>query len=210
MTFNNFYNKISQYKTSKLGGKTSQFKLAPKIRIDFPEELIKKNNPKKAAVLALFYPDKNNNTRFLLTKRATYNGKHSAQISFVGGKKEENETLEQTAIRESFEEINLPPSEIKIIRKLSDNYIPPSNFMITPFLGYITTKPNFIPNKEIAEIIEVLTDDLLNETNFASAKVETSYLKKTEVPCFILNKHIVWGATAMILSEIKDLLKSFQ
>lgn len=210
MKFNDFSNKISLYQTANLGGQTSQFKLAPQIRIDFPKKIIKKSNPRKAAILALFYPDRHNNTRFLLTKRATYNGQHSNQISFVGGKKEENETLKQTAIRESFEEVNLPPSEVKIIRKLSKNYVPPSNFMITPFLGYATTKPNFTPNREVAEIIEVLAEDLLSETNLSSTKVETSYLKEIEVPCFVLNKQIVWGATAMILSEIKDLLKSFQ
>lgn len=210
MNFIDFSHKISQYQTADLGGQPSQFKLAPQIRIDFPEKLIKKNTPKEAAVLALFYPDRNNKTRFLLTKRATYNGKHSAQISFVGGKKEQNETLQQTAIRESFEEVGIHPTEIQIIRQLSNNYVPPSNFMITPFLGYTTTTPNFTPNYEVAEVIEVLVDDLLNEKKLSSTKVDTSYLKKMQVPCFTLNKHIVWGATAMILSEIKDLLKSFQ
>lgn len=210
MNFNDFSNKITFYKTANLGGQASQFKLAPKIRIDFSEEKIKEQNPKKAAVLALFYPDKNNNTRFLLTQRASYKGTHSAQISLVGGKTENNETSKQTAIREAHEEVGINPSEINIIRKLSSTYIPPSNFWVTPFLGVANYQPTFNPNYEVNKIIEVLAEDLLNDTNLSLTELETSYLKKTKVPCFTLNKHIVWGATAMILSEIKDLLKSFK
>lgn len=210
MKFNDFLNKIPHYKTANLGGQKSQFKLAPKIRIDFSEEKIKERNPKKASVLALFYPDKNNNTRFLLTQRASYKGAHSAQISLVGGKTENNETLQQTAIRETYEEVGIYPSEINIVRKLSDTYIPPSNFWVTPFLATVNFPPTFSPNYEVDKIIEVLAKDLLNDDYLSSIELETSYLKKTEVPCFILNKHIVWGATAMILSEIKDLLNNFE
>lgn len=208
MKFEEFYNKISQYKTADLGGQTSQFKLAPELRIQFPEEIIKSCNPKKAAVLAHFYPDENMDTRFLLTQRATYKGSHSAQISLVGGKKENNESLKQTAIREAFEEVNTQPNEVTIIRKLSKTYIPPSNFMVTPFFSYSDTKPHFTPNREVNKIIEVLVSDLLSPLNLTHSEISTSYMKKAQVPCFIFNGHIVWGATAMILSEIKDLLKT--
>lgn len=206
MNFTNFTEKIDTYKIAKLGGKTSQFKLVPELRTKFSEKKIKESNPRKAAVLALFYPDINNKTRFVLTKRASYKGAHSAQVSFPGGKLESNETLIQTAKRETFEEIGASSSEVKIITQLTETYIPPSNFLVTPFLGFASRKPNFKPNYEVANIIEVLVGDLLDNKNITHVAMETSYMKKIDVPCFQLNGHIVWGATAMMLSEIKDLL----
>ncbi|CAM1354470.1 NUDIX hydrolase [Tenacibaculum insulae] len=208
MIFSDFKNQIEILQQKPLGGLNAQFKLAPKLRMQFSQELINSKNPRKAAVLALFYPDKNNNTRFLLTKRANYNGKHSDQISFPGGKiDKEDANFKTTALRETFEEVGVPSSEIKIIRQLSDSYIPPSNFLVAPFIGFSQEKPIFKPNYEVASIIEVLVSDLLNDANLTSINMETSYMKNIDVPCFKLNDYIVWGATAMMLSEIKDLFK---
>lgn len=207
MNYTEFTDKIKFYKSAKLGGQVSQFKLAPKLRLQFSDEDIKNKKPREAAVLSLFYPDKNNETRFLLTKRASYKGAHSAQISFTGGKSEKEEPLQETALRETFEEVGVKSSEIHVIRELSKTYIPPSNFLVTPFIGFMNTTPIFYPNYEVDTIIEVLVNDLLNDKNLSSVIINTSYMKKIEVPCFKLNNHIVWGATAMILSEIKDLLK---
>ncbi|MDE0536272.1 NUDIX hydrolase [Tenacibaculum sp. L6] len=208
MIFSDFINQIEKLQQKQLGGLTSQFKLAPKLRMRYSEELILSKNPKKAAVLALFYPDSNNQTRFLLTERASYNGAHSAQISFPGGKFDMgDDNLKTTALRETFEEVGVPFEAIQIIRQTSDAYIPPSNFLVAPFIGTSKKTPLFIPNEEVAEIIEVLVSDLLDDENLTFVEMETSYMKNIEVPCFKLNDYIVWGATAMILSEIKDLLK---
>ncbi|MCF2873874.1 MULTISPECIES: NUDIX hydrolase [unclassified Tenacibaculum] len=208
MVFSDFINQIEELQNKPLGGLTSQFKLAPKLRTQFSQELIDSKNPRKAAVLALFYPDDNNQTRFLLTERASYNGTHSAQVSFPGGKIEKNDkNLQETALRETFEEVGIASKTIRVIRQLSDSYIPPSNFLVTPFLGLLSEKPKFTPNNEVANLIEVLTSDLLNDDNLTSKEMETSYMKNIDVPCFKLNDYIVWGATAMMLSEIKDLLK---
>lgn len=208
MIFSDFINQIEKLQQKQLGGLTSQFKLAPKLRMRYSEELILSKNPKKAAVLALFYPDSNNQTRFLLTERASYNGAHSAQISFPGGKFDKtDDNLKTTALRETYEEVGVPFEAIQIIRQTSDAYIPPSNFLVAPFIGISEKTPLFIPNEEVAEVIEVLVSDLLDDENLTFVEMETSYMKNIEVPCFKLNDYIVWGATAMILSEIKDLLK---
>lgn len=207
MNFSDFKTQIPSLTTLKLGGLESHFALAPALRLGYDAAKIQANAPKKAAVLALFYPDEKNNTRFLLTKRASYQGTHSAQISFPGGKIEDSDlNLEHTAKRETFEEIGIPHSEIQIIRELTDVYIPPSNFLATPFLGYALQKPDFKTNHEVASTIEVLLDDLLNEQSISSVEMTTSYMKKAKVPCFKLNDYIVWGATAMMLAEIKNLL----
>ncbi|MFD0993637.1 NUDIX hydrolase [Tenacibaculum geojense] len=207
MNFSEFTAHISTLTNTKLGGRVSQFKLVPELRIKISEEKIKAANPREASVLALFYPDAHKQTRFLLTQRASYNGTHSAQISFPGGKTEPNETLKETALREAEEEIGLRNNNVTIIRSLSPTYIPPSNFMVTPFMGFSETRPKFKPNHEVSELIEVLAEDLINDSNLSSVSMKTSYMDKIDVPCFTFNSHIVWGATAMILSEIKDLLK---
>ena len=207
MNFSEFIKKTQIIDTLELGGLNAQFKLAPEVRLSYDKDKITAKNPKKAAVLALFYPDENNNTRFLLTKRATYKGTHSAQISFPGGKININDIgLEQTAIRETFEEVGIEKKDIKIIKELTDVYIPPSNFLATPFIGITLKKPIFKTNHEVETIIEVLLNDLLNDTSIKMVEMTTSYMNKTHVPCFKLNDYIVWGATAMILAEIKELL----
>ncbi|WP_298883739.1 CoA pyrophosphatase [uncultured Polaribacter sp.] len=208
MNFNSFKNKIENLKYAKLGGLDAQFKLAPKMRLKYDADKIRAKNPKRAAVLALFYPNKNNETCFLLTLRASYKGTHSAQISFPGGKIDKTDlSLKNTALRETFEEVGVAKSSISVIKELTDVYIPPSNFLATPFLGYVSQKPNFSLNYEVDKTIEVLLKDLLNDCNLSSTNMNTSYMSNVEVPCFKLNDYIVWGATAMMLSEIKELLK---
>lgn len=208
MNFIQFKNKIDILKTKKLGGLDAQFKLAPELRLRYNADKIKANKPRKAAVLVLFYPGKKNKTTFLLTERASYKGTHSAQISFPGGKIDtEDKSLQQTALREAFEEVGVLPNAIEVIRELTDVYIPPSNFLATPFLAYTDKKPLFKKNYEVENTIEVLLEDLLNDEYLSTKKITTSYMNKAEVPYFNLNSHVVWGATAMMLSEIKDLLK---
>lgn len=208
MLFTDFKNKITDLQNSGLGGKASQFKFAPNLRKTFSDEMISGKNPKKAAVLALFYPDEKLHTHFLLTLRAKYNGTHSAQISFPGGKPKENEILQKTAVRETFEEVGVCSSEIKIIRELTNSYIPPSNFMVSPFLGYTEKTPCFKTNYEVETLIEISVNELLSDKNKKQTNITTPYMKNIDVPCFKLNNYIVWGATAMILSEIKDLIQS--
>jgi 8-oxo-dGTP pyrophosphatase MutT (NUDIX family) len=171
------------------------------------EEAIKR--AKKAGVLALFYPDKNWKTHFILILRNTYNGVHSAQIGFPGGKVEEQDaSLEATALRETFEEIGVPKNAMEVVRKLSEVYIPPSNFYVQPFMAITTQTPQFIKqDHEVEAIIEVPLKHFFDDANVISQKVCTSYSVEVEVPAFHLNNFVVWGATAMMLSEIKDLLK---
>lgn len=208
MDFNSFLTHISGLTNAPLGGMDSQFKMAPAIRKNFDLKSIIKPNAKSAATLALFYPNKKNETCFLLTKRAIYDGTHSAQISFPGGKTEKNDpNLEFTALRETFEETAVVMNDISIYRKLTKTYIPPSNFWVTPFIGTIEYRPNFTANNEVSAFIEVQLKDILDDSSIIVKNMSTSYMKNVDVPCFKLNDYIVWGATAMILSEIKDLLK---
>jgi len=209
MEFNSFISLISNLDHVKLGGFYSHKKMIPKQRIHYTQKSIQQLQPKKAGVLALFYPKLNNETYFLLTLRANYKGTHASQISFPGGKFEfTDQNLKNTALRETFEEVGINNKDIIIKKQMTDTYIPPSNFLVSPFIGLLNKTPIFKPNHEVEQVIEVKLADLLNNKTITTKKLSTSYMENIDVPCFKLNNYIVWGATAMMLSEIKDLLES--
>lgn len=210
MNFNDFLESISKIKNIPLPGEESQFKMAPPFR----QELVRKQkivlkNAKKAGVLALFYPDKAQKTKFVLILRKTYKGVHSAQVAFPGGKLEaQDTTLQDTAVRETYEEVGVAINHIEVLQTLTHVYIPPSNFYVQPFVAIIKNTPKFIKqDDEVEALIEVDLKYFLDDNRVTTHKVKTSYNTDVEVPAFKLNQYVVWGATAMMLSEIKDLLK---
>ena len=209
MEFESFLSLISKVRNIEPGGATSQFKMAPIERKILNSFSLSRRKPKKAAVLALFYPNRNNETCFSLILRPNYKGIHARQISFPGGKFEKSDNnLKATALRETYEEIGIRTEDIQIEKQMTNTFIPPSNFLVSPFLGVINYTPTFIFNHEVEKVIEVKLLDLLNETSVTSKKLSTSYRNNINVPYYKLNDYTVWGATAMMLSEIKDLLKS--
>ncbi|SFC61818.1 NUDIX domain-containing protein [Flagellimonas taeanensis] len=158
--------------------------------------------------MALFYPDMANETRLLLILRKVYEGIHSNQIGFPGGKEEqEDRDLLQTALRETHEEVGVPPHAIEVIKELSEVYIPPSNFLVSPFMGiYPDPRPFVKEESEVEQLVEVFLRDFLDDSNHIEEILSTSYAMNINVPAYRLNGYTVWGATAMMLSEIKELL----
>ena len=212
MEFQHFLSIIPEIKNvlkdSTYNAKKFHLVMTPKERLHFNETTI--INSKEAAVLVLCYP-KGKDTHFLLTLRAKYKGTHSGQISFPGGKKNiSDSTLLHTALRESEEEVNLCIDDVKNRIALSKIYIPPSNFWVSPFLGVSDKEPIFIPNYEVEKLIEISMSDLLNDANVTETKIATSTKDTLKVPCFIFNEYIIWGATAIILSELKGILKRIE
>lgn len=210
MNFALFLDSVPKIKNLPLPAEASQFKMVPPFRKSLVErykEAMK--HAKQAGVLALFYPDEFNETKLALILRKTYHGVHSAQIGFPGGKLEEyDDDLEMAAVRETFEEIGVPDHQIEVLRQLTEVYIPPSNFYVQPFIGISKETPEFkAQDEEVEEIVHVLLSDLLDAENVIETPVKTSYTSEIKVPAFLLEGHVVWGATAMMLSEIKDLLK---
>lgn len=211
MIFDRILESISKIENISLPGQDSQFKMVPSFR----QELVKKQgenikNAKQSAILALLYPDFNNETHIVLILRKTYKGVHSAQIGFPGGRLEDHDkSLEHTALRETYEEVGVPEKDVIVLKQLTDVYIPPSNFFVQPFLGFTQSTPAFIKQEdEVEDILQVKLLDLLNDNHIITKKVSASYKVDVEVPAFKLNGHVVWGATAMMLSEIKDILKA--
>lgn len=188
-------------------GEESHFLMEPEMRRKWRDiSLVKEKKPRKAAVMALFYP-KHHDTYILLILRKSYEGVHSNQIGFPGGKKEKyDKNMMHTALRETEEEVGVISTSVEIIRPITPLYIPPSNFWVNPFMGiYEKPKPFVIQESEVAAVIEVPLKHVFDETNLIRQTLSTSYAKNIEVPAFEFQGHIVWGATAMMLNEIKAL-----
>lgn len=163
--------------------------------------------PRQAAVLILF----DNEFRFPLTLRNINLSKHAGEISFPGGRSDEGENAIRTALREAWEEIDLPSEEVEIIGELSRLYIPHSNNMITPVVGYAPELPPFIPNPD--EVDRILIADLFDLAfkNRPKTQVKDFWGKPYDVPFFDVGIDIpLWGATAMILSEILNILRDYR
>ena len=163
--------------------------------------------PKPGSVIILLYHEEGE-IKFPLTKRATYKGTHSGQISFPGGKAEAGETDIETALRECEEEIGIKQSEMKVIGKLSDFFVIPSNFIVTPVVAYVDTKPVYKPDSiEVATIIEGSLSLLLDNLAVKEKEILVANEFKMQAPHFEIEGEIVWGATAMMLNEFRMLAK---
>ena len=210
MLFTDFVKYIPKIEKETLLSSDAHAKMAPLERIS---ELKKENyldkNPRKAAVLMLFYP-KNEITHLALIVRNTYPGVHSSQIGFPGGKVEEYDAnLAETALRETHEEVGVHPEKVQIIKPFSEIYIPPSNFLVAPFMGISSEELTFIPDlDEVKRVLEFSIVDFLDEKSITKVKMSTSYATDIEVPAFMVDKYVVWGATAMMMSELKEAIKN--
>ena len=191
-------------------GLNAQLKMAPPQRFGKHQELPKiPQNVRYAAVMMLLYPAQDQELSFCLIQRTTYHGKHSGQISFPGGKREKNDAnFWATALRETQEEIGVDAKQVNFLTELSSTYIPPSNFFVYPYMAIMDHRPRFIAEvEEVSQIIEVPLRELLCDKAMQTAVISASYTNEIEVPAFLFNQHKVWGATAMILSEARDLIR---
>ena len=210
MLFTEFTKYIPKILQQQLPAIDAHMKMSPLERVPtLGKEFYKDKDPRISAVMMLFYPI-NRQAHLALIKRNAYPGVHSSQISFPGGKAEPGDkTLADTAIRETFEEIGVLPGAIEVVMPFSEIYIPPSNFLVYPFLGVSADEPEFVPNpEEVVELIHLPLDELLDDSIVVNAEMRTSYAQSLTVPAFQAGDHIVWGATAMIMSELKETIKS--
>ena len=210
MNFQDFLQYVPQLIDVELPAETAHAKMAPLERIQALKDMDVENKiPRIAAVMMLLYP-KEKKTHLVLIVRNPYDGVHSSQIAFPGGKYETFDAdYKETALRETNEEVGISPDKIKVIKTFTPTYIPPSNFLVHPFLGISNEELSFYPDvREVADIIEMPLSVFLNDEIIIEAKLSTSYAKDILVPAFNIQNHIVWGATAMILSELREVLKS--
>lgn len=166
------------------------------------------NNARDSAVLIHLYPNALNQTEVIFIKRTQLPGSsHSGQIAFPGGKKEkEDHNLQETAIREAWEEVHILKKETKIIRELSPVYIPVSNFKIHPFLAFGEEKPAYLKPDPLEVELILNTEIERLFTNKTKETIEVFPQINMKVNAYKLDTHIIWGATAMILSELEALI----
>ena len=193
--------------TKELPGKLAQIEAIPYRKLDYGSFNL--DNAKKSAVLILFYL-KENEPHITLIQRPVYDGAHSGQIAFPGGKVEDaDKDIFYTALREASEEIGIIMNDIEVVGRLTDMYIPVSNFLVTPVVGFVNYMPGFIPDeREVAEIIDLKIADLTVVKKLKTTKVNFANNKIVNVPCFDFEGKIVWGATAVMLNELRWVLKN--
>ncbi len=167
--------------------------------------------PRESAVLILLYDD-GGEWKFPLIQRPTYNGAHSGQISFPGGKYEkEDESLIHTAKREAHEEIGVKPEVVNVLGELTDLYVPPSNFNIRPVVAMACETPNItMDEREVEQVYHISVEDLLNKELRKQKDVKVGDNVRFNVPCFEFGQAIVWGATAIILEELAGILEEIK
>lgn len=209
MDFQEFLQYVPKLIDARLPAFEAHIKMAPLERLEsLKNSNIEGKKPRIAAVMMLFYP-KNEITHLILIVRNSYKGVHSAQIAFPGGKYElEDDNFAETALRETHEEVGIHPDKIEILKPFTELYIPPSNFMVHPFLGISKEELVFVPQpSEVANIIELPLSVFLDDALVVDTNLSTSYADNISIPAFKIEEHIVWGATAMMLSELKEVLK---
>ena len=205
--FNQFIEQLKNKLILPLPGEEVQFEFAHINRERILPNSEEANLYRASAVLVFIYPNTNQEPTILLIERPTYDRYHSGQIGFPGGKADPTDLdLEATALREFFEETGclIIPN---IIGNLTPVYISVSKFMVQPYVAYLPDAPNFKPDdREVFQLIELSLTDLLNPLLIKETMVNPAPNLKFKTPYFDVNEKIVWGATAMILNELKAVM----
>lgn len=206
MDFKEFRERLEAAFQEPLPGQPAQYKMVPPGRPVTDLEAIDQEKVRQAAVAALFF-NKGNRPHIILTLRLEYEGVHSGQISFPGGRREEEDrSFMHTALRETEEEIGVKDKEIELLGSLTSVYIPPSNFYVYPFVGILESSPMYKKQEEeVASILEIDFNDFINPKNITEQILKTRGLTM-KVPAFHISGYTIWGATAMMISEIREMI----
>ena len=172
--FDKFIERLGAELMKPLPGIEAQLKMAPAFRQRLSQTRIEAKDPKESAVLILLFPTQNS-IHTVLILRPSYAGVHSGQIGFPGGKLERDEDPMHASLREAEEEIGIDRGSVTVIGRLTQLYIPPSNFLVHPFIGYCQKRPGFVAAKnEVEKIIEVGINELLADEIVSAKKLEST------------------------------------
>lgn len=195
-----------------LPGEHAHSMMMPIVRDDRLRPPERQIPPVKSAVLVLLYEDQEGHIKFPLIQRPVYNGAHSAQVSLPGGKEEPGDIdLIYTALRETKEEIGINPSDVEVIGRLSEMFIWVSNYIVIPVVGIYRQSPEFVLDpQEVEDIIEADLFDILNPDKRKEGTILARGKYKIRTPYFDIANRVVWGATAMMLSELSVVVSKTQ
>jgi 8-oxo-dGTP pyrophosphatase MutT (NUDIX family) len=193
-----------------LPGLAAQLKMEPPHRHNEFQKNPDFSNYRKSAVLIILWVDHESlNTAFIL--RSEYDGFHSNQIAFPGGKNEKSDqNLVHTALREANEEVGINPETVKVVGSLTPLFIPPSRFIVYPVIGITKNKPDFKTDpREVRTLLITDISKFLNIKNIVKHQFNIRNTTINDIPCYKMDDHLIWGATAMILSELLEIIKPF-
>jgi len=202
LSYPEFCDLLSERLAGNLPGQSAQFQMAPLSRRQPGRSSVEAKSCREAAVLALFYPCSKGRPKMLLTERPHAMNQHAGQVAFPGGRREEGESLEETALRETEEEVLIERTAVDLCGTLTPLYIPPSNFCVYPYVGFIDFRPDMtVETEEVAHMFGVRGADLIN-ADMRAVELRTISGVEREVPHFTFNGKFVWGATAMMIAEL--------
>ncbi|MGJ8661635.1 MAG: NUDIX hydrolase [Bacteroidota bacterium] len=200
---------LSEWIPDKLPGESVHAEMSPMRKLS--SEAIKEAKIIKESAVAIHLFEKDEDLQVILTQRNTYDGAHSGQVSFPGGKKDKTDlNLVHTARRETYEEIGLSVDDGELIGHLTEIFIPVSSFRVKPYvffhnneIGNLTPDPREVESIFFIPRLSLISEQLLTKKDIVIADDFT--LK--DVPCFVYDHYTIWGATAIILNELKHILK---
>ncbi len=210
MNIPNWVSAIKRELQKPLPGWEAQKIMSPPARLTIDDYKALINPQTKKSAVSLILTEKNKEKKFVLIKKNKNSGKHSGQFGFPGGKVENTDlSYWHTASRETSEEIGLTLHDGNLLGNLSEMFIPPTNYLIYPYVVYIDEiKEVKLQTEEIEEIFFISVNQLLDDSIITERQFTASYSAKVVCPCFNFDGLHVWGATAMMLSEFKAIVKS--
>ncbi len=208
-SFNSRIKRLISSLDSGLPGAVAQAGMAPAHRNQLINNSKGPEFARKSSVLILLFPDEQGELNTAFIKRVEYDGVHSGQVAFPGGQYEETDIdLTATALREAEEEVGVKAASVTVIGKLTDLFVPPSNFIISPVVAKCLFRPVFIPDgTEVAEVFTVPLKHFLNPQFTGEYEIPYRNGETIRIPGYYFNNYLIWGATAMILNELLQLAK---
>ncbi|GAB2773135.1 CoA pyrophosphatase [Rhabdobacter roseus] len=205
-TFDEFTKNLALKLKNPLPGNAAHARMISQSRL----RLAMKPNERtrKSAVLILFYPYQGE-VYLPLILRPAYDGVHSGQMAFPGGRYERtDESLIRTALREAQEEIGIRLTDVKVLGQLTELFIPPSNFYVLPVVATMPYRPDFYPDpREVEQVLEVKFREMSDKSIIGESEIQVRGVP-IQAPHYLVQSYKVWGATAMMISELIDVIES--
>jgi 8-oxo-dGTP pyrophosphatase MutT (NUDIX family) len=209
---NHFFDLLKARLEDGLPGSEAQDIMAPSNRKELVKLSTGADKARSSSILIILHPNNHGEVSIIFIKRVEYKGVHSGQIAFPGGKFEiEDSSLLQTALRETKEEIGLDIPESMVVGKLTNLYVPPSNYLISPYIAVIDNIPILRPDSyEVAEAFSAPLSHFHSPESMVLRTYRLASGPEIPVPGYIFGNHFIWGATAMIFSEFLHVVKDIE